>query len=71
MRYAISSRHAIISPCRSSMLWTKFDGCSSDSCVPVSSQAMPRPSRSTCSCAALEVGAVDVGDLELAARRRA
>ena len=48
----------------------KFDACISASCVPVSSHAMPRASFSTCSCAALEVRAVDVGDLELAARRR-
>ncbi len=28
----------------------KFEACTSDSCVPVSSQAMPRPSRCTRSC---------------------
>ena len=40
--------HAIIWPCRSSMLCTNVDACSNDSNVPVSSQAMPRPSTSTC-----------------------
>ena len=47
IRYAISSRQPTISPCRSSTTWMKFDAWTSDSCVPVSSHAMPRPSRST------------------------
>jgi hypothetical protein len=45
--YAISSRQATISPCRSSMVWMNVDACSRASWVPVSSQAMPRPSFST------------------------
>jgi hypothetical protein len=36
-------RQAILSPWRSSMVCTKFEVLRSDSCVPVSSQAKPRP----------------------------
>ena len=45
---AISSGQATFRPWRCSIAWMKFDACSSASCVPVSSQAMPRPSTSTC-----------------------
>ena len=44
-RKAISSRQAIFSPWRCSIVAMKFAASSRLSCVPVSSQAMPRPSR--------------------------
>src|SRR3989454_6449880 len=50
IRNAISSTQATMSPCRSSMVWIKVEACKSASWVPVSSQAIPRPSFSTWSC---------------------
>jgi hypothetical protein len=70
IRKAISSGQAIFSPCRFSIVSTKLAASCSDSWVPVSSQAMPRPISSRCR-PALEVGAVHVGDLEFAARATA
>src|ERR1017187_6345190 len=49
-RYAISSRQATFSPWRFSMVWMKSDASSSESCVPVSSHAIPRPSSSVVNC---------------------
>src|SRR5205823_159019 len=48
------------------MVSTKLAAARSEACVPVSSQAMPRPSSSTRSVPR-EIGAVDVGDLQLPA----
>jgi hypothetical protein len=42
--------------------------CSSDSWVPVSSQAIPRPKSFDLQLPALEVLAVHIGDLKLTAR---
>ena len=52
------------------MASTNIEARSSDSCVPVSSQATPRPSISTRNALRLKIGTIDVGDLEFAARRR-
>ena len=60
---------ATLSPCRSSRVWMKLEACSSDSWVPVSSQAHAAAEHLDVQLAAREVGAVDVGDLQLAARR--
>ena len=70
MRNAISSRQATIRPCRASIVWMNVEACSSASCVPVSSQAMPRPEPLDVQPPLPQIRAVDVGDLELAARRR-
>ena len=50
---AISSRHAILSPCRSSMVSMNVAARNSDSGVPVSSHATPRPSSSKFNCPSL------------------
>ena len=44
LRKAISSRHPILSPVRFSMTSTKVEASDSESWVPVSSHAKPRPS---------------------------
>ena len=44
---AISSMQETFSPCRRSTISMKVDAFWSDSCVPVSSQANPRPSTCT------------------------
>ena len=46
-RKAISSGQQTLSPCRDSIASTNIEARSNDSCVPVSSQATPRPSIST------------------------
>ena len=46
-RQAISSRQAIFRPWRCSITWTNWAASSRESCVPVSSQAVPRPRIST------------------------
>ena len=69
-RQATSSGAPILKPCRLSMVRTKLLASFMSSKVPVSSQAVPRGSTSTWSRPSLEVGPVEVGDLELAARRR-
>ena len=48
--YATSSMQAILSPWRTSIVWTKLLASTNDSWVPVSSQAKPRPSGCTRSC---------------------
>jgi hypothetical protein len=47
---AISSKHAIFNPCRCSNVCTKCDDDRSESNVPASSHATPRPSGVTVSC---------------------
>src|SRR6185437_12988202 len=41
-RHAISSGDAMLNPCRFCIVSTKLDASCSDSCVPVSSHAVPR-----------------------------
>lgn len=47
LRHAISSKHAILSPCLFSIVATYWPASSNESCVPASSQAKPRPKSST------------------------
>ena len=64
---AISSRQEIRTPCRCSRTWTNSPASSSESWVPVSSQANPRPRFDQGGLAGLQVDVVQVGDLQLAA----
>ena len=52
-RKAISSGQAMLRPWRRSMVWTKRPASRRESCVPVSSQAMPRLMISTFNLPAL------------------
>src|SRR4051812_22644773 len=56
LRKAISSKQAIFRPWRCSSTRTKSPASSSDAWVPVSSQAWPRPSRSTSSASCFRQG---------------
>ena len=56
-------------PVRDWMVCTKVAACSRLSGVPASSQAQPRDSRSTAQRAGVQIEPVEVGDLQLAARR--
>ena len=67
---AISSMQAIFSPCRCSRVCTNSDDDSSESNVPASSQATPRPSGVTRQLALAQVVQIHVGDLQFAAGRR-
>ena len=49
IRHATSSGAPTLVPCRASMARTKFEASLRSSKVPVSSQAVPRGSTSTCS----------------------
>ena len=67
---AISSGQAMRKPCRFSSARTNSAASTRLSGVPVSSQAIAAAHQLDVQLAALEIGAVDVGDLEFAARRR-
>ena len=71
MRKAISSRQAIFSPCRSSMVWMKLRGLEQRLVRAGVEPGDAAAQHLDAELAPLEVGAVDVGDLELAARARA
>src|SRR5690625_2453228 len=67
MRKAISSTQATRTPWRSSSVLTYCPAANREAGVPVSNQAKPRPS-STSRAPLLDVGGVDVGDLQFTTR---
>ena len=68
LRNAISSMHAILKPCRASIVCTNCAACNSDFMRARIQPGEAATESLDVELAAAEIGAIDVGDLQLAAR---